>query len=309
MPKIQPPEDFVCPITHHLMEDPVVASDGHTYERSAITQWLEKQNTSPMRIPLPHRLLVPNILVKKLIEQIINGVCTLTRFWEVIETGNVEEFQKLNFFDTHLESKKEGLTPLHYAARQNHKELTRLLLKEGAPVNARDEAGDHKGNSPLIWAACNENTEMIKILLEGGANIEHKDDAGWTPLHWAASIPKIEAMQVLLDNKANVSATNKVGDTPLHLAAKIGRVDAVKLLLAQGANYHIENADHRTPSDVAKDEKLAHLIPKYRQHLKIAKLTDQVKNLTVANEDLRVENENLKRLLLQFQSIRKSLFI
>merc|ERR1712137_809450 len=30
------PEEFVCPITGELMEDPVVASDGQSYERSAI---------------------------------------------------------------------------------------------------------------------------------------------------------------------------------------------------------------------------------------------------------------------------------
>ena len=30
------PEEFVCPITFDEMQDPVVASDGHTYERSAI---------------------------------------------------------------------------------------------------------------------------------------------------------------------------------------------------------------------------------------------------------------------------------
>eukprot|EP00966_Prymnesium_polylepis_P176623 4089594-Prymnesium_polylepis.1 len=29
------PEDFLCPITHEPMVDPVVASDGMTYERQA----------------------------------------------------------------------------------------------------------------------------------------------------------------------------------------------------------------------------------------------------------------------------------
>lgn len=29
----EPPEEFLCPITQELMKDPVVASDGHTYEK------------------------------------------------------------------------------------------------------------------------------------------------------------------------------------------------------------------------------------------------------------------------------------
>jgi hypothetical protein len=43
-----PPNELVCPITQEIMFDPVVASDGHTYERNAIQRWLTKNNTSPM---------------------------------------------------------------------------------------------------------------------------------------------------------------------------------------------------------------------------------------------------------------------
>ncbi len=42
------PEAFVCPITQDMMQEPVVASDGHTYERTAIELWLKNNNTSPM---------------------------------------------------------------------------------------------------------------------------------------------------------------------------------------------------------------------------------------------------------------------
>jgi len=33
------PPEFYCPITHEVMVDPVVAQDGHTYERQAIEEW------------------------------------------------------------------------------------------------------------------------------------------------------------------------------------------------------------------------------------------------------------------------------
>ncbi|CAD7703404.1 unnamed protein product [Ostreobium quekettii] len=39
---------FVCPITHEIMEDPVMAADGYTYERKAIMQWLKAHRRSPM---------------------------------------------------------------------------------------------------------------------------------------------------------------------------------------------------------------------------------------------------------------------
>jgi len=42
------PNEFLCPITHELMIDPVCASDGYTYERKAIEEWLTKKQTSPI---------------------------------------------------------------------------------------------------------------------------------------------------------------------------------------------------------------------------------------------------------------------
>ena len=40
-------DEFSCPITRELMRDPVIAADGHTYDREAIEMWLRNHNTSP----------------------------------------------------------------------------------------------------------------------------------------------------------------------------------------------------------------------------------------------------------------------
>ena len=56
-----PPDAFVCPITHEVMKDPVVATDGHTYERKAMKEWLTRHDTSPMTgVTLPSEVVVPN---------------------------------------------------------------------------------------------------------------------------------------------------------------------------------------------------------------------------------------------------------
>mmetsp|Transcript_14573 Transcript_14573/g.35177 ORF Transcript_14573/g.35177 Transcript_14573/m.35177 type:complete len:86 (-) Transcript_14573:501-758(-) len=53
---------FVCPITQVVMTDPVMALDGHTYERSAIERWFQQGRlTSPVtNLRLPATTLVPN---------------------------------------------------------------------------------------------------------------------------------------------------------------------------------------------------------------------------------------------------------
>ncbi|CAK9060517.1 unnamed protein product [Durusdinium trenchii] len=39
---MEDPPDLCCPISHGLMEDPVVAADGFYYDRSCIMDWLER---------------------------------------------------------------------------------------------------------------------------------------------------------------------------------------------------------------------------------------------------------------------------
>ena len=43
------PPDFLCPITTDLMSDPVLASDGHTYERRAIQDWFKREGKKGRR--------------------------------------------------------------------------------------------------------------------------------------------------------------------------------------------------------------------------------------------------------------------
>ncbi|OCT63506.1 hypothetical protein XELAEV_18044607mg [Xenopus laevis] len=60
------PNEFLCPITWELMTDPVIASDGYSYERKAIEDWISrKKRTSPMtNLPLENLLLTPNRTLK-----------------------------------------------------------------------------------------------------------------------------------------------------------------------------------------------------------------------------------------------------
>ena len=50
--------------------DPVIAADGHTYERTAIQHWLQGSSLSPVTgDKLPHTCVVPNVLVKSALAQ------------------------------------------------------------------------------------------------------------------------------------------------------------------------------------------------------------------------------------------------
>lgn len=88
---VEYPKEFICPITQEVMEDPVVCSDGFSYERfciificlntcegsltllfpsrQAITRWLIQQNTSPTTgAILVSNNLTPNYNLRSLIQ-------------------------------------------------------------------------------------------------------------------------------------------------------------------------------------------------------------------------------------------------
>ncbi|KAK3660943.1 hypothetical protein LTR22_007771 [Elasticomyces elasticus] len=58
---VEIPDDMKCPISHTLMQDAVKAADGHTYSRSAITEWFSIRRSSPMTgLDVANTLLTDN---------------------------------------------------------------------------------------------------------------------------------------------------------------------------------------------------------------------------------------------------------
>ena len=68
------PDDFICPITSEIMTDPVSTSDGFTYERAAITEWLRTKDTSPKTgATLESKALFPNLMARSMIRSFVEA--------------------------------------------------------------------------------------------------------------------------------------------------------------------------------------------------------------------------------------------
>lgn len=66
----EPCSEFICPITRDVMLDPVVASDGYTYERAAIVLTIKEDGLSPLTRELLDGHLFPNrSLAKRICDQ------------------------------------------------------------------------------------------------------------------------------------------------------------------------------------------------------------------------------------------------
>ncbi len=69
------PDELRCPITHEVMREPVVAADGYSYEKEAITEWINTGNaSSPMtgEAMIENPILIPNLNLKILIQKYLS---------------------------------------------------------------------------------------------------------------------------------------------------------------------------------------------------------------------------------------------
>lgn len=69
--RCQIPHYFICPIFQEIMQDPVVAADGYTYEAEALRGWLDSgHDTSPMtNLKLGNNNLLPNHALRSAIQE------------------------------------------------------------------------------------------------------------------------------------------------------------------------------------------------------------------------------------------------
>jgi uncharacterized protein len=129
----------------------------------------------------------------------------------------------------------DGMTALHWAAFRGDVDGTRMLISAGGRLEAVTRNGNY---TPLHLAAKAGNLPVVRALLDAGANANAKTTSGGaSPLHLAAAQGSADVVNALLEKKAAIDAPDGAwNETPLMWAAAYNRVDALKALLAHGAN-------------------------------------------------------------------------
>jgi len=125
----------------------------------------------------------------------------------------------------------EQVTALHLAAFGGHVEACRLLLANGAEVDAltlpteRTESGD----TPLMRAVWGRSIPVAELLLEAGADVDDVDGmTGDTPLLAAARSGQPSLCRLLLEHGSDLEAFNQDGEGAMYLAADAATLDVLR---------------------------------------------------------------------------------
>uniref|UniRef100_A0A4W6EPX0 Euchromatic histone-lysine N-methyltransferase 2 n=1 Tax=Lates calcarifer TaxID=8187 RepID=A0A4W6EPX0_LATCA len=144
---------------------------------------------------------------------------------------------------------EDGYTGLHHAAKLGNLEIVNMLLETGqVDVNAQDSGGW----TPIIWAAEHKHVDVIKALLNRGADVTINDKELNVCLHWAAYAGNVDIAELVLNSGCSLASVNMHGDTPLHIAAREGYLECVTLFLSRGADIDIMNREGDTPLTLAR---------------------------------------------------------
>ncbi|KAH7382531.1 AFG1-like ATPase-domain-containing protein [Phaeosphaeria sp. MPI-PUGE-AT-0046c] len=198
------------------------------------------------------------------------------------EIGAIQKLFDSGKFDATYKD-EQGITPLHWAAINNHYALCHFLIQAGAPINAK---GGDAVATPVLWAAKRCNYYIVNLLLDHGADPLLTDDQGFnllhsatldgnvyqlvlllhqdipvdipdlqshTPLMWAAYKGYSSCVDLFLRWGANVYATDDQGFTGLHWALVKGSKESIQKLLEYGADRFAKNNDGKTPAVTAEE--------------------------------------------------------
>ena len=233
---------LVCPITAQLFEDPVfLVEDGYTYERSAVTAWLEKHDTSPMSgAPLATKTLAPNIRARQQADAAREGK-------PPPEAKRDNEVTRLGKASERLDA-AAGPGPASGAVSapaRSDSELLRWVrtyaVPNGGPRAAQRpvydwfDAQDGWHVWPLHRAAMRgECARVRELTVETGrfdANQKMTDWFDSEPLGWAASFGELDAVRALIECGADpLRPPNAAGQTPLTDAEREGHAHVVRFL-------------------------------------------------------------------------------
>lgn len=142
---------------------------------------------------------------------------------------------------------KNGDTALLIAVKRGRKSAVRTLIRNGAGVNIKNDAGVTSLKVLFTGDYSSYDYSIFRMLVDSGANLNVRYEKGRTILYQAIDKGKINAVKILLENGAEVNSRDDNGITPLIFSfIDDNRYDIIEELIDYGAEIEAEDDKERT---------------------------------------------------------------
>ena len=227
--------ELMCPIRHELPIEPVVAADGHIYEKAAIEEWLARELKSPMTNLAMGTQLTPLVGVRNAISELVRSGALdsakatewlrkiadkdkVERLHRAADGGDVEAMFRLGqrYVEGKGEIKMDTTAGLHYIERAAAGGNTTWSVKALAQLGVWSFNGDH---------GVKKNVAMGTLLLSEAA-CSGSDFAcynlGWLFKHGKYGFPKDTERAKKWFRKVASCKIKDLHVTKIHKAAVFG---------------------------------------------------------------------------------------
>ena len=133
------------------------------------------------------------------------------------------------YLNKHVEAGSDHGNLLHIAAQWGKYEIIRYLLSTQAIVDV--DCRSELGRTALHYAVLQGCVSSVKVLLSNGADVNASEPkSGYTALHFAAKSGRQEIVKMLFDYDCNAAAVSQKGFSPHILAIRGGYKDVANCI-------------------------------------------------------------------------------
>ncbi len=276
-------QQFICPITYALFNDPVLADDGITYERDAIEDWLSNNSTSPITGKMISNTLVGCILIKNIVDNLIKThpelkeqqyvISNMVHIERLIKSGNFAGLLKCTNFDLKYIMDKKMLKrlttqcdiqilkhiidnsidlecqtiknwrPIHSICRHSTPEMIKYIIDKGVDLECQ-----HNEDWRPIHLICRYSTpEMIKYIVDKGVDLECQNNEDWRPIHLICRHSTPEMIKYIIDKGVDLEYQHNEGWRPIHYICRYSTPEMIKYIIDKGVDLECQDNEDWRP--------------------------------------------------------------
>jgi ankyrin repeat protein len=274
--------DLKCPITLQVFNQPVIASDGHVYEREALDEYLK---TLPRFSPITREPITDKYYraynIKSIIDKIIENkssikksqynISILSSFYnksdtEVIKILSEYESQYVDYnkikstyyknndiikliIDKTIDLECQtsaNWRPIHYICRYSTPEMIKYIIDKGVDLECHTST-----NWRPIHYICRYSTpEMIKYIIDKGVDLECHTTTNWKPIHFICKNSTPEMIKYIIDKGVDLDCHTNMKWKPIHFICRYSTPEMIKYIINKGVDLECHTYKKSRPIDL-----------------------------------------------------------